>query len=88
LYDERLVCDVPDRRGERVLELLVESELALPPTPIYENLRMDGATFSKRTVHRKLKRLQDADLVERVVPEKGYYRATDAGHEYVDGDEA
>lgn len=66
-----------------MLELLVESGLALPPTPIYENLRMDGATFSKRTVHRKLSRLDDAELVERVIPEKGYYRATDAGREYV-----
>jgi len=46
---------------------------------------MDGATFSKRTVHRKLDRLDEADLVERVLPDKGYYRATEHGHEYVDG---
>lgn len=69
-----------------MLELLVESGLALPPTPIYENLRRDGATFSKRTVHRKLDRLEENDLVERVIPEKGYYRATEAGREYVNGD--
>jgi Fe2+ or Zn2+ uptake regulation protein len=73
-----------DERGEMILELLVKTELALPPTPVYENLRMDGASFSKRTVYRKLDSLVAEGLVERVLDGKGYYRATDAGYEYVE----
>ena len=68
-----------DFRAEAVLELLVVSELALPPTPIYENLRLDGATLSKRTVHRKLGHLVEAGYAEKVLDGKGYYRATESG---------
>jgi DNA-binding PadR family transcriptional regulator len=73
-----------DERGEAVLGLLVSTGLALPPTAMYENLRMDGAEFSKRTLHRKLDRLRDEGLVERVLDEKGYYRATERGREYLE----
>lgn len=68
-----------DFRAEAVLELLVDSDLALPPTPIHENLRLKGETFSKRTVHRKLRRLVEEGYAEKVLNGKGYYRATDAG---------
>jgi Fe2+ or Zn2+ uptake regulation protein len=68
-----------DFRAEAVLELLVASDLALPPTPIYENLRLNGETFSKRTVHRKLGNLVEAGYAEKVLNGKGYYRATEAG---------
>lgn len=74
-----------DFRAKAVLEVLVSSELALPPTPIYENLRLSGETFSKRTVHRKLRLLVEEEYVEKVVDEKGYYRATDEGHARLDG---
>lgn len=73
-------------RAEAILELLVETGLALPPTPIYENLRRRGATFSERTVHRQLKRLEEHGLVERVLGSKGYYRATERGEAYVAGE--
>jgi Fe2+ or Zn2+ uptake regulation protein len=72
-----------DERGMAVLELLVRTELALPPTPVYENLRLSGETFSKRTVYRKLDALAEQGFVERVLDGKGYYRATSAGREYV-----
>ena len=68
-----------DFRAEAVLELLVASDLALPPTPIYENLRLNGETFSKRTVHRKLGNLVEEGYAEKVLNGKGYYRATEAG---------
>lgn len=79
-----------DFRAKAVLEVLVASDLALPPTPIYENLRLSGETFSKRTVHRKLRLLVEEGYVEKVVHEKGYYRATDQGvaHLEVDGSTA
>ena len=70
-----------DFRAEAVLELLVASDLALPPTPIYENLRLNGETFSKRTVHRKLGLLVEEGYAERVLDGKGYYRATEPGCE-------
>jgi Fe2+ or Zn2+ uptake regulation protein len=72
-----------DERGMAVLELLARTELALPPTPVYENLRLNGETFSKRTVYRKLDTLAEEGLVERVLDGKGYYQATDAGQEFV-----
>jgi Fe2+ or Zn2+ uptake regulation protein len=73
-----------DFRAEAVLELLVASELALPPTPIYENLRLNGETFSKRTVHRKLGTLVEEGYAEKVLDGQGYYRATEAGRELVE----
>ncbi|PSQ12066.1 hypothetical protein BRC93_03305 [Halobacteriales archaeon QS_5_70_15] len=73
-----------DFRAEAVLELLVDSELALPPTPIHENLRLDGETFSKRTVHRKLGLLVEEGYAERVLNGKGYYRAAEPGYELVE----
>jgi Fe2+ or Zn2+ uptake regulation protein len=75
-----------DFRAEAVLAVLVTSELALPPTPIYENLRLNGETFSKRTVHRKLRLLVEEGYVEKVVDEKGYYRATERGRAHVEGE--
>jgi Fe2+ or Zn2+ uptake regulation protein len=71
-----------DFRAEAVLGLLVASGLALPPTPIHENLRLNGETFSKRTVHRKLDVLLEEGYVEKVLDGQGYYRATEAGYEH------
>jgi Fe2+ or Zn2+ uptake regulation protein len=73
-----------DFRAEAVLELLVTSGLALPPTPIHENLRLNGETFSKRTVHRKLGTLVEEGYAEKVLNGKGYYRATEAGRALVE----
>jgi Fe2+ or Zn2+ uptake regulation protein len=73
-----------DFRAKAVLNLLVGSGLALPPTPIYENLRLKGETFSKRTVHRKLGTLVDEGYVEKVLDGKGYYRATEAGRDLIE----
>ena len=73
-----------DFRAEAVLELLVTSGLALPPTPIHENLQLQGETFSKRTVHRKLGHLVEAGYTEKVLNGKGYYRATEAGRALIE----
>jgi Fe2+ or Zn2+ uptake regulation protein len=73
-----------DFRAEAVLRLLVDSDLALPPTPIHENLQLNGETFSKRTVHRKLRHLVEAGYAEKVLNGKGYYRATEAGHALIE----
>lgn len=69
-------------RDEAVLGLLVETELALPPTPIYENLRRRGEDISKRTVNRRLQVLEERGYVERVLERKGYYEATTKGEDY------
>jgi len=73
-----------DFRAEAVLGLLVRSGLALPPTPIYENLRLNGESFSKRTVHRKLGTLVEEGYAEKVLDGKGYYCATEAGRDLVE----
>jgi repressor of nif and glnA expression len=69
-------------RDEVVLELLVETDLVLPPTPIYENLRRRGVEISKRTVNRRLQVLEERGYVERILEGKGYYGATDKGSAY------
>ncbi|MFB6182980.1 MAG: winged-helix domain-containing protein [Haloarculaceae archaeon] len=70
-------------RDEAILELLVDTDLALPPTPLYENLRRRDVDISKRTVNRRLQVLADRGYVERVIEEKGYYVATEKGRDYV-----
>ena len=44
---------------------------------------LEGVTFSKRTVYRKLDRLESEGYLERILDGKGYYRATEAGRQYV-----
>ena len=57
-----------------------------PPTPVFENLRLSGATFSKTPVRWKLDELEDAGYVEKILESKGYYQITDEGRRYVEGE--
>ncbi len=75
----------PNLRDEAILKFLAEKEIALPPTPLYENLRLEGATFSQRTVKRRLKLLEDYGYVERILGQQGYYQITDKGRAYLAG---
>lgn len=73
----------PNRRDDAILEFLAEKDIALPPTPLYENLRREGITFSKRTVRRRLKKLEEEGFIEQVLGEKGYYEISDKGRKYL-----
>lgn len=74
----------PNRRDEAILRFLAEKDIALPPTPLYENLRLKGATFSHRTTRRRLKQLEEAGYVEKILDEKGYYQITEKGREWLE----
>ena len=71
-----------EERQRRVLQLLVETGLRLPPKVIYRNCRHRGAEFSRRSVDNYLSELQEMGYVEIVAEQEGYYAATDAGREY------
>lgn len=73
-----------NRRDEAILRFLAEKDVVLPPTPLYVNLLRDGATFSQRTVRRRLQHLADQGLVEKVDQARGYYGVTDRGRAYLD----
>jgi repressor of nif and glnA expression len=84
-----------EERMEMVLQLLHESELALPPGVIFRNLKSRGATFERRTLGNYLDELQDEGLVIKVDPdelekgniaeidtdETGYYILTTEGED-------
>lgn len=76
-----------NKRDEAILRFLAEKDIALPPRPLYENLRLEGATFSYRTVSRRLNHLHELGLVEKVLQEKGYYQITQEGHDYLESGE-
>lgn len=65
---------------DRILELLaIDNErLWLPPKAIYRNI-----SVGENWVHKRLAVLLSADLIER---DRGAYRITDAGLQYLSGD--
>jgi len=82
-----------------VLQYLVHTRLALPPVVLFRNLRLrQNATFSEKTLNNYLHELEAEGLVARIDPEamvdrehvrldngRGYWIATDDGHEEADG---
>ncbi|SIS05669.1 winged helix-turn-helix domain-containing protein [Natronorubrum daqingense] len=70
---------------DSILEYLYEHDVALPPTGLEINLHREGIGISYSTIHRRLQKLQDKDLVEKVNEEKGYYAITDKGQKYLEG---
>ncbi len=73
-------------REKIILEFMSEHELALPLTPIYENLRRkEGITFSKRTVKRRLEALEEDGDVEWLDIGRGYWQITEKGKKRVEG---
>lgn len=71
-------------REEVILRFMADHGLALPLTPIYENLkREEKITFSKRTVKRRLEDLQEDGYVEWLDIGRGYWEITNAGREHL-----
>jgi len=71
-----------EERVRRVLAVLVESGLDLPPAVIFHNCKRRGADFERRSVNNYLDELREAGYVEKVADTKGYYRATSDGQDY------
>lgn len=71
-----------EERKRQVLQLLVESNLDLPPQVIFHNCKQRGATFERRSVDNYLKELAEDGFVEKVPDTRGFYRATDKGRNY------
>jgi predicted transcriptional regulator len=68
-----------NQTDDRILELLDESELILTPAVIAVNLE-----YNRSWISRRISKLVDAGLVEAV--NDGYYRITDHGQAYLDGE--
>ena len=85
-------------RKRRVLSLLVETGLALPPAVIFRNVKYRGADFERRSVNNYLAELADDGLVMKIDPrsleqaelqeipmsDEGYFIATDAGIDFIE----
>ena len=69
-----------------ILELLWEKEVALAPRGIEINLHREGVDISYRTIHRRVKELNERGLVDKVVEEAGYYALSEKGRAYLEGD--
>jgi len=73
-----------DRR-EVILQFLAETGLAMPPAPLYYNMKEEMfVTFSKRTMQRHLKEMREEGLVRKVEQGDGYWEITDEGREYLE----
>lgn len=71
---------------EPILAILAESGKALPPRVILFNLEYeDRASPHRSTVKRRLAKLEEHGLVERV-DEAGYYVITEDGERYLAGE--
>lgn len=88
-------------RVMQVLEILANSECALPPVVIFRNAKIKGATFERRSVTNYLQELHGRGLVVKVDPESlengniveiqlsedGYYIATEEGREFLENED-
>jgi|AntDeeMetagen285_2_1112576.scaffolds.fasta_scaffold11534_2 predicted transcriptional regulator len=72
-----------DRR-EVILQFMADTGLALPPAPLYYNMKEEMfVTFSKRTMQRLLKEMRGEGLVCKIEQGDGYWKVTDEGREYL-----
>ncbi|MFC7139383.1 winged-helix domain-containing protein [Halosimplex aquaticum] len=73
-------------RDEIILEYLEDSGVALNKRGLEINLREEGYDISYSTIKRRLPKLHEAGLIV-VVSEKGpWYRISERGTEYLQGD--
>lgn len=78
----------PKERDEFILKFLDDHDVALPPTPLFFNLkRKHSITFSKKTLRRRLSSLRDRDLVTYIDEGDGYYEINSDGREWLYSDD-
>lgn len=74
----------PKERDQLILRFLNNHDIALPPTPLFFNLkRKHSVTFSKKTLRRRLISLRDRGLVDYIDEGDGYYAINDDGLEWL-----
>ena len=79
---------------DSILEFLAQLEIdggdrvSLSPTAVWVNLSgdLDILDKSQSTVSRRMKRLDQMDLLEKTDEKRAYYRITDKGVRYVNGE--
>lgn len=79
---------------DAILEYLQELEtdtghrISLPPTVVWFNLveELEVLDRSQNTVSRRMNVLSDAKLLEKTSEKRGYYRITDHGLAYLEGE--
>jgi predicted transcriptional regulator len=69
------------KSDDAVLELLLDTGIALPPAVIAFNIDV-----SHPTVRRRLPKLLEHGLVRKADEDKGYYEITEKGRQYLAGD--
>lgn len=72
----------------RTLEDTTDPRICLPPMAVWYNLveQMGALDRSSATISRRMKILDKMGLLEKVDEKRGYYRMTDKGLAYLDGD--
>jgi predicted transcriptional regulator len=66
---------------DTILEFFEEHSIALPPSAVAYNV-----DFSNTQIRNRMRRLAEAELLEKVDDKKGYYAITDRGRAYLAGD--
>ena len=71
---------------DRILEVLNEADLVLPPKTIHVNLERNGVELTPRTIRRRLPKLEKAGLVDLYRESGRYYSISPKGRRYLSGD--
>jgi len=71
---------------DTILEFLEESGAILNKKALEINLSAQNAGISYSTIQRRLPKLEDAGLVELVKEEGAWYRISERGEAYLQGD--
>jgi DNA-binding PadR family transcriptional regulator len=72
---------------EPILEFLADSDAALPPAVVQFNLEWkDIVSPAYSTVKRRMRKLAEEELLEKVNPDAGYYAITEKGRAYLQGE--
>jgi CTP-dependent riboflavin kinase len=75
---------------DAVLEFFAAQDegVVLPPTVVWYNLHecLEAIDKSRDTVARRMRKLTDRGLLSKVSEERGYYRITQKGRDYLAGE--
>jgi len=73
-------------RDDLILEYLADTDTALNKRGLEINLNIQGYNVSYSTIKRRLPKLKEAGLIEEVDPSGPWYRITDSGRKYLEGE--
>jgi len=73
-------------RDDIILEFLSESGAIMNKRGLEINLRHEGSDISYSTIQRRLPKLENAGLVEMIVEQGAWYKITEKGIQYLEGE--